>query len=68
MRSFLIHKNRSFYHWLKRRIGRQRALRVENTVEKIILDIEIFFLFGSLMIGGIILFWFFLVFLNLTSF
>ena len=68
MRGFLIHKNQSLYHWLRRRIGRKRALRVANTVEKVILDMEIFFLISFLMIGGLTLFWSFLVFINVTSF
>jgi len=37
MRGFLINKNLSLYFWLRRRIGRERAFRVANTVEKIIL-------------------------------
>jgi hypothetical protein len=37
MRSFLINKNLSFYYWLKKRIGRARALRVATTIEKAIL-------------------------------
>jgi hypothetical protein len=68
MRSFLIHKNQSLYYWLKRRIGKERAFRVANTVEKVILNIDIFFVISFLMIGGITLFWFILVFLNVTSF
>ena len=68
MRGFLIHKNQSLYHRLRRRIGRKRALRVANTVEKVILDMEIFFLISFLMIGGLTLFWSFLVFINVTSF
>jgi hypothetical protein len=39
-----IHKKQSLYHWLRRRIGRERALGVENRVEKTILNIDIFFL------------------------
>ena len=68
MRSFLIHKNLSLYYWLKRRIGKERAFRVANTVEKVILKIDIFFAISFLMIAGITLFWFILVFLNVTSF
>ena len=68
MKGFLIHKNQSLYPWLRRRIGRKRALRVANTVEKVILDMEIFFLISFLMIGGLTLFWSFLVFINVTSF
>jgi hypothetical protein len=37
MRSFLINKNLSFYYWLKKRIGKARALRVASTLEKVIL-------------------------------
>jgi len=37
MRSFLINKNLSLYYWLRGRIGKERAFRVANTVEKIIL-------------------------------
>ena len=41
---FLNSQNQSLYHWLRRRIGRERALGVANKVEKIILNIDIFFL------------------------
>ena len=68
MRSFLIHKNLSLYHWLRRRIEKVRALRVPNAAEKIIVDIEIFFVFRFLAVGGLALFWTFLVYLNVTSF
>jgi hypothetical protein len=68
MRSFLIHKNLSLYHWLRRKIGKVRALRVSNTAEKIIVDIEIFFVIRFLAVGGLALFWTFLVYLNVTSF
>jgi hypothetical protein len=37
MRSFLINKNLSFYCWLRKRIGKQNAFRVANTLEKLIL-------------------------------
>jgi hypothetical protein len=37
MRSFLINKNLSLYFWLRRRIRKERAFRVANTREKIIL-------------------------------
>jgi len=37
MRSFLINKNLSLYYWLKRRIGKRRAFRLVNSIEKIIL-------------------------------
>jgi hypothetical protein len=68
MRSFLIHKNLTLYHWLRRRIGRGRASMVAKWVEKIILNIDVFFAISYLTIAGLILFWFFLVFLNITSF
>ena len=68
MRSFLIHKNLSLYHWLRRRIGKVRGLRVSNTAEKIIVDTEIFFVFRFLAVGGLALFWTFLIYLNVTSF
>ena len=68
MRSFLVHKNLSLYHWLRRRIGRGRASMVAKSVEKIILNIDVFFAISFLTIEGLILFWFFLAFLNITSF
>ena len=68
MRSYLIHKNLSLYHWLKRRIGKKEALRVAKSVEKIILNIDVFFAISFFTIEGLILFWLFLVFLNVTSF
>jgi hypothetical protein len=37
MRGFLINKNLCFYYWLKKRIGKTRALGVANIIEKIIL-------------------------------
>ncbi len=37
MRSELINKNLSLYYWLRGRIGKKGALRVANTVEKMIL-------------------------------
>jgi hypothetical protein len=37
MRSFLINKNLSFYYWLKKRIGKERAYRLAITIEKVIL-------------------------------
>jgi hypothetical protein len=46
MRSFLINKNLSLYYWLKKRIGKREALRVANTIEKIIL------VFGREQIGN----------------
>jgi hypothetical protein len=66
MRSFLINKNQSFYYWLRRRIGKERAFRVANRVEKIILNIDMFFEISFLMIAGIFLLWFILV--SLVSF
>jgi hypothetical protein len=57
MRNFLIHKNLSLYYWLRRRIGKERAFRVGNTVEKFILNINIFFAISFCMIAGILLFW-----------
>jgi hypothetical protein len=45
MRNFLINKNLSLYYWLKRRIGKNWALRVANTTERIIL------IFGREKIG-----------------
>ncbi len=68
MRSFLIHKNLSLYHWLRRRNGKVRALGVSNKAEKIIVDIEIFFVIRFLAVGGLALFWTFSVYLNVTSF
>ncbi len=37
VRSFLINKNLSFYYWLKKRTGKALALKVANTIEKVIL-------------------------------
>jgi hypothetical protein len=37
MRSFLINKNLCIYCWLRKRIGKRRALSVANTFEKSIL-------------------------------
>jgi hypothetical protein len=37
MRSFLINKNLCFYYWLRKRIGKNHALMVANTIEKVIL-------------------------------
>jgi hypothetical protein len=37
MRGFLINKNLGFYYWLKKRIGKERAFKVANKIEKIIL-------------------------------
>jgi len=40
MRSFLINKNLFFCYWLRKRIGKKRALWVTSTIEKVI------FIFG----------------------
>jgi len=37
MRSFLINKNMSLYYWLRKRIGKAKAFRVANTIEKVVL-------------------------------
>jgi hypothetical protein len=37
MRSYLINRNLCFYYWLRRSIGKKEALRVANTIEKILL-------------------------------
>jgi len=37
MRAYLINKNLCFYYWLRKRIGKKRALRLARTIEKIIL-------------------------------
>ncbi len=37
MRGFLINKNLCFYYWLKKIIGKRKALGVANTIEKVIL-------------------------------
>jgi hypothetical protein len=37
MRSFLINKNLCFCYWLRKRIGKKRALWVTGTIEKVIL-------------------------------
>jgi hypothetical protein len=37
MRSYLINKNLCIYYWLRKRIGKRRALSVANTFEKSIL-------------------------------
>ena len=39
MRSFLINKNLCFYYWLRKRIGRKRALLVANIIEEGVLVI-----------------------------
>jgi len=37
MRGFLINKNLCLYYWLKKRIGKTKAFKFANKVEKIIL-------------------------------
>jgi hypothetical protein len=37
MRSFLINKNLCLYYWLRKRIGKKRALSVAGAIEKVIL-------------------------------
>ncbi len=37
MRGFLINKNLSFYYWLRKKIGKERAYRVAIVFEKVIL-------------------------------
>jgi hypothetical protein len=37
MRSFLINKNLCFHYWLRKRIGKNRALWVASNIEKVIL-------------------------------
>jgi hypothetical protein len=37
MRSFLINKNLSLYYWLKKKIGKKRALRIANSIENLML-------------------------------
>ena len=37
MRGFLINKNLCFYYWLKKKIGKDRAFKLVNKIEKIIL-------------------------------
>jgi hypothetical protein len=37
MRGFLINKNLCFYYWLRKRIGKKRALGVASRIEKAIL-------------------------------
>jgi hypothetical protein len=37
MRSFLINKNLCFHYWLRKRIGKKRALWVVTNIEKAIL-------------------------------
>jgi hypothetical protein len=47
MRSFLINKNLSFYYWLRKRIGKKGALKLANTLERMIL------VFGREQKGGV---------------
>jgi hypothetical protein len=37
MRSLLINKNLCFYYWLRKRVGKKRALMVANVTEKVLL-------------------------------
>jgi hypothetical protein len=37
MRSFLINKNLCIHYWLRKRIGKKRALWTTNAIEKMIL-------------------------------
>lgn len=37
MRSFLINKNLCFYYWLRKGVGKKRALFMANAIEKTIL-------------------------------
>jgi hypothetical protein len=37
MRSYLINKNLCLYYWLRKSIGKKRALLIVNTIEKGIL-------------------------------
>ena len=37
MRSFLINKNLCFHYWLRKRIGKNKALCVASNIEKMIL-------------------------------
>ena len=37
MRSFLINKNLSRYYWLKKKIGKKKALRITNSIENLII-------------------------------
>jgi hypothetical protein len=46
MRGFLINKNLTLYYWLKKKIGKERAYRVANAIEKVIL------IFGREQVGG----------------
>jgi len=46
MRTFLINKNLCFYYWLRKRIGKKRAFKVVNMIERMIL------VFGREQMGG----------------
>lgn len=37
MRSFLINKNLSLYYWLKKKIGKKKALGIANSIENVLL-------------------------------
>jgi hypothetical protein len=37
MRGFLINKNLCLYYWLKKRVGKEWALRLAGSTEKLIL-------------------------------
>ena len=37
MRSFLVNKNLCLYYWLKKKIGNKGALRIANTIQKVVL-------------------------------
>jgi hypothetical protein len=37
MRSYLMNKNLCFYYWLRKRVGKKRALIVANITEKVLL-------------------------------
>jgi len=37
MRSYLINKNLCFYYWLRKKIGKRRALEIATGTEKLIL-------------------------------
>ena len=37
MKAYLINKNLCFYYWLRKRIGKKKALRLARDIEKVIL-------------------------------
>ncbi len=37
MRSFLINKNLSLYYWLRKKLGKKKALRIANGIENMML-------------------------------